>query len=148
MHASSELSDETNLLFVYGSLMRGMERNAFISSPDKARFVAAGSVRGMLYDLGAFPGMKDDHEGGLVLGELYELVDPTTFFATLDLIEGYWPEQLARSLYVRKRIAVQTTNGERTAWAYVLNQALTGAKPIPSGDYRQLPSEPELSELD
>lgn len=128
--------------------MRGMERAAFMSSPHKARFVAAASARGTLYDLGVFPGMQEDHAAGLVHGELYEVIDPTTFFETLDLIEGYWPEQQERSLYVRKLIAVQTESGESMAWAYVLNQTLTGAKPIPSGDFRQLLSEPELSELE
>ena len=147
-NASSVLSDETNLLFVYGSLMRGMERAAFMSNVDKARFVATGSVTGVLYDTGAFPGMKEDDGTSLVQGELYELLDPITFFETLDLIEGYWPEQPERSLFVRKRVVARTAAGEQTAWAYILNQALADAKPIPSGDYRQCPGESTLAELE
>lgn len=128
--------------------MRGMERASFISSADKASFVSAGSARGTLYDLGAFPGMKEGNNGSLVHGELYELVDPQTFFDTLDLIEGYWPEQPERSLYVRKLVRVSTSAGEKSAWVYLLNQPLAGLKAIPSGDYRQCAHEVELEELD
>ncbi len=147
-HTLAETSEATNLLFVYGSLMRGMERAAFLSSADKAGFVATGSARGTLYDLGAFPGMKEGNNGSLVHGELYELVDPQTFFDTLDLIEGYWPEQPERSLYVRKLINVSTAAGEKSAWAYILNQPFPGLQPIPSGDYRQYAPEAEFSELE
>ncbi len=147
-HSPLEISDETNLLFVYGSLMRGMERAAFMRSADKARFVAAGNTRGTLYDLGAFPGMKEGNNGSLVHGELYELVDPQTFFDTLDLIEGYWPEQPERSLYVRKLVVVNTAMGEKSAWAYILNQPLSDLKPIPSGDYRQCTHDAEFPELE
>lgn len=147
-NASSAISDETNLLFVYGSLMRGMERAAFMGSTDKARFLAPGSVTGVLYDTGAFPGMKEENNASLVHGELYELFDPITFFETLDLIEGYWPEQPERSLFVRKRVVAHTAAGEQTAWAYILNQALADAKPILSGDYRQCAGESTLAELE
>jgi gamma-glutamylcyclotransferase (GGCT)/AIG2-like uncharacterized protein YtfP len=128
--------------------MRGMERAAFMGNPDKSRFVCAGCARGTLYDLGAFPGMKEGDNGSTVQGELYELLDPQTFFDTLDLIEGYWPEQPERSLYVRRLVTVSTSQGEQTAWVYILNQPFPDLKPIPSGDYRQCASEPELSELE
>jgi gamma-glutamylcyclotransferase (GGCT)/AIG2-like uncharacterized protein YtfP len=56
-----------------------------------------------------------------VHGELFEIFDPLTFFNTLDVIEGYWPDQIERSLFVRKLISVETENGVATAWAYILN---------------------------
>ena len=40
-----QAEEETNLLFVYGSLMRGMERANFLDNPDKARFAGAGAAR-------------------------------------------------------------------------------------------------------
>lgn len=147
-HTPAEISEESNLLFVYGSLMRGMERASFMNSADKASFAGAASTRGTLYDLGAFPGMREGNNGSLVHGELYELIDPETFFATLDLIEGYWPEQPERSLYVRKLVSVSTNAGEKSAWIYFLNQPLAGLKVIPSGDYRQCTHEVELEELE
>lgn len=147
-YSSAEILEDNNLLFVYGSLMRGMERTAFMNNPDKARFVAPGETRGTLYNLGAFPGMKEGNNGSVVHGEVYALLDPQTFFETLDLIEGYWPEQPERSLYVRKLVNVSTPEGEKSAWAYILNQTFTGLQPIPSGDFRQCAQDSELPELE
>lgn len=151
-----------NLLFVYGALMRGMERAPFLSS-EKARFLCPAAANGMLYAIGAFSGLviypsmvdssavalsasiraadgsprprlpttaampQPPHENGRrVCGELFEIFDPLTFFNTLDVIEGYWPDQLERSLFVRKLIPVETENGATTAWAYILNLPVNG----------------------
>lgn len=62
-----------------------------------------------------------------VHGELFEIFDPLTFFNTLDVIEGYWPDQIERSLFVRKLIPVETESGTTTAWAYILNLPNNGA---------------------
>ena len=133
---SQSTEDDSNLIFVYGSLMRGMERASFISNPDKARFVSSGAARGTLYDAGAFPGMIESANVSMVVGEVYELFDRDTFFETLDLIEGYWPEQPERSLYARKTIPVTTHEGTIKAWAYIFNQPVTGLLKIASGDFR------------
>jgi len=145
---TAEIAEEACLLFVYGSLMRGMERATFMSPPNKAKFITTGSTRGTLYDLGSFPGMMESNNGSVVYGEVYELFDPETFFDTLDLIEGYWPEQPERSLYVRKQITVSTPEGEKSAWAYVLNQPSLYLQKIPSGDFRQCAQDSVLPELE
>ena len=132
-----QAEEETNLLFVYGSLMRGMERANFLDNPDKARFAGAGAARGILYEAGSFPGMIESANGSLVAGELYELFDAETFFETLDLIEGCWPDQPERGLYMRKIITVATNQGERRAWAYLFNQPVAGYARIASGDFRR-----------
>ena len=149
--------DLHSLLFVYGTLTRGMERARFLSG-DKARFLCPATVNGTLHAIGNFPGLvihpsgvdssgvvssqghsrprlsataamlKSPHETGeSVHGELFEIFDPLTFFNTLDVIEGYWPDQIERSLFVRKLITVETESGAKTAWAYVLNLPLNGA---------------------
>ncbi len=139
-----------NVLFVYGALMRGMERVRFLSS-EKTRFLCPATARGTLYVIGGFPGLvvypsaiiRAADDGGLlksasvserprendrrVHGELFEIFDPLTFFDTLDVIEGYWPEQAERSLFVRKMISVETANGTTTAWAYILNLPVNGS---------------------
>lgn len=132
------MEEETHLLFVYGSLMRGMERASFIGNPQKALFAGTGVARGTLYEVGSFPGMIESANGSMVAGELYELFDPEIFFETLDLIEGYRPDQPECSLYVRKIITVVTPEGERRAWAYIFNQPVTGFQKIFSGDFRRL----------
>ena len=136
-----------NVLFVYGSLMRGMERGHFLSK-EKAEFLAAASTPGTLYSIGDFPGLVLDVAAGnhsapasqaagksslqphserhRIYGELFEIFDPLTFFETLDVIEGCWPDQAERSLFVRKLIPVQTDQGETKAWAYILNLPVNG----------------------
>jgi gamma-glutamylcyclotransferase (GGCT)/AIG2-like uncharacterized protein YtfP len=147
-----------NLLFVYGALMRGMERSRFLSG-EKAKFLCPAAVDGALHAIGNFPALvveslavhssasiraadssaqsglsitaavpEPPHENGRrVHGELFEIFDPATFFNTLDVIEGYWPDQAERSLFVRKLISVEAENGATTAWAYVLNLPFNGA---------------------
>lgn len=144
----AEISEDSNLLFVYGSLMRGMERADFLNAAHKARFLSTGVTPGTLYHLGAFPAMKEGNNGSLVHGEIYELVDAQTLFDTLDLIEGYWPEQPERSLYVRKLVAIVTPEGEKKAWAYLLNLPFENLKAIPSGDYREYAHDPEAGDLE
>lgn len=130
-----------DVLFVYDSLMRGQERENFLSS-EKTKFVCSATAAGTLYAIGDFPGLVLDAHANhsasplanatpaseslrcnpdRVSGELFEILDPLTFFATLDVIEGYWPDQTERSLFVRKLITVETGDGETQAWAYVLN---------------------------
>jgi len=133
-----------NILFVYDSLMRGRERQNFLSQ-EKTRFIGPATTPGELYAIGDFPGLVlaaslPRHEPPASLpstpipaaavcqvhGELFEIFDPATFFATLDVIEGYWPEQTERSLFVRRLINVQTATGAAKAWAYILNLPLNG----------------------
>jgi len=132
----SEL-EKKNLLFVYGSLMSGCERGAFLNRDHKVRFIGTAVARGTLYDLGEFVGMIDDDGGKAVQGELYEVIDGETFFSTLDVIEGYWPKEPERSLYVRKQIPVETTDGVVHAYAYVYNQPVNGFAAIASGEYKK-----------
>jgi len=98
--------------------------------------VSVATTRGRLYDVGAFPGLVLAEPASLVHGELYEVFDPETFFETLDLIEGFWPDEPARSLYVRKAIQVEAEGREYRAWSYILNLPTDGLPTIPSGDFR------------
>jgi len=123
-----------NLLFAYGPLRQGMARGNFLSA-HKAKFLEAATIAGALYTFGDFPGLilhapGEHHATALaqkkngsaeVQGELFEIFDPLTFFETLDMIEGYWPDQAERSLFIRKLISVHTATGETRAWAYILN---------------------------
>jgi gamma-glutamylcyclotransferase (GGCT)/AIG2-like uncharacterized protein YtfP len=135
------------VLFVYDALMRGQERENFLSA-EKTKFLGSATARGMLYAIGDFPGLVlDSHahqhpaspsapaapasellrlDASRVHGELFEILDPLTFFATLDVIEGYWPDQAERSLFVRQLITVEAANGETKAWAYILNLPVNG----------------------
>lgn len=130
--------EKNSLLFVYGSLMSGCERGAFLNRDHKVRFLGTAVARGALYDLGEFVGMINDEGGEAVQGELYEVIDDETFFSTLDVIEGFWPKEPDRSLYVRKQIPVETTAGMAHAHAYVYNQQVSGFPIIASGQARSI----------
>lgn len=86
---------------------------------------AEGGLRARLPATAAVPASPHENERR-VHGELFEIFDPLTFFNTLDVIEGYWPDQIERSLFVRKLIPVETENGATTAWAYILNLPANG----------------------
>lgn len=125
---SPELHELHDILFVYDTLRHGQERQNFLSE-GKSRFLGMATTTGELYTIGDFPGLvietsqpgKEPPGANQVSGDLFEIFDPSTFFATLDVIAGYWPEQTERSLFVRRLIPVQTEDGSTNAWAYILN---------------------------
>ncbi len=130
-------SETSSLLFVYGSLMSGGERGNFLNRDHKVCFLGPATAQGTLYDFGGFVGLTEETTGAPVHGELYEVIDEETFFATLDIIEGFSPAHPQRSLYVRKHITVQTATEIVQAWAYLYNQPVNGFPIIASGDYLQ-----------
>ncbi|MFQ5631265.1 MAG: gamma-glutamylcyclotransferase [bacterium] len=129
------------LLFVYGTLLRGMENAAFLQSPEKAIFYSRGTIRGKLYDLGYFPAYVKTRANEAVqrheiTGEIYEIKYPEVLFETLDLIEGYNHQHPERSLFIREKTISRTEKGEKEVWVYIYNQSLDGCRLIESGDYR------------
>jgi gamma-glutamylcyclotransferase (GGCT)/AIG2-like uncharacterized protein YtfP len=129
---------EIKYLFVYGTLMNGMEANELLGR-EGARFVGRGAMPGALYDLGEYPAVvKNDDRGGMVHGELYELTRPD-ILGNLDEYEDYRPGR-SSSLFVREHVLVRRLDNGRkvTAWTYVYNprRSLRRAKRIESGDYR------------
>lgn len=65
------VSEKSDLLFVYGTLMRGFENAAFLASPERATYLGDGWMTGFLYDVGEFPAFipADQGSGGGVAGE-------------------------------------------------------------------------------
>jgi gamma-glutamylcyclotransferase (GGCT)/AIG2-like uncharacterized protein YtfP len=99
-----------NLVFVYGTLMRGRGNHGFLHG---ARFLGAGRVEGLaLYDVTPYyPGAVRE-EGGAVLGEVYEVDEE--MLADLDRLEGNG------ILYRRERFPVALETGETVeAWVYL-----------------------------
>ncbi len=135
-------NDETvDLLFVYGTLMRGGVNERFLASPERARFVEEARVRGQLYDIGEFPALVTDvgpeAEESWVYGEIYALEDADILLKTLDVIEGVNEAYPERSLFRRERLKAFSASGEKMVWAYIYNQPLHHFPRIPSGNYRE-----------
>lgn len=95
----------TDLVFVYGSLLRGLPNHHVI---DQGEPQGTGTVQGRLVDLGYFPGLTP--AAGRVLGELYAVTGET--LSRLDALEGH------PHFYRRDLVPVATDQGERWAWAY------------------------------
>ena len=70
------------LLFVYGTLLKGMEREFVLSD---SQYLGPAVFQAQLFDLGDYPGIKVGR--GLVIGELYEINRVT--LDLLDKLEGY-----------------------------------------------------------
>ena len=71
-------------LFVYGTLKRGFGNNKVLG---ESRFVANGSIQGLLLDLGTFPGFISATGVPPVMGELWDVPDQATL-DRLDQLEG------------------------------------------------------------
>jgi len=127
--------ESAELLFAYGTLMRGYARHRVLASA--ATFVGAGRVRGRLLDLGRYPGLVDG--AGNVRGEIYRLDDPE-LLAVLDREEGY--------NFDRRRATITLASGRRArAWVYRYRGHQENAVVIPDGNYRRAHPCPPLAEL-
>lgn len=130
----------TDRVFVYGTLRREVAGGMHHLLGTDARFVASGWVRGMLIDLGAYPGLVDAAPGeagdAWVRGELYELGDPDARLPILDAYEGCGPSDPRPHAYERARREVVTDAGAHvTAWVYLYRGPTAERPPIPHGDY-------------
>lgn len=126
-------------LFVYGTLMNGMEASDLLSAKG-AQLVGRARIEGKLLDLGEFPGaVHSSNPRDAVVGEVYELPEQTVL-RQLDSYEEYSPGDPRRSLFVRERVQAELLDrtGQLSAWTYFYNQnkgRLQGRR-IPSGDYK------------
>jgi gamma-glutamylcyclotransferase (GGCT)/AIG2-like uncharacterized protein YtfP len=124
-----------SLLFVYGTL------RAFVDMP-MARLLRAGSrhvgvarVRGRLYDLGRYPGLKPARRtGDWVIGDLYELRAPRALLRMLDRYEA-GARGLERPRFVRVRAPAKIGRRMGSAWLYTYRLAIRPDRLIRGGDY-------------
>jgi len=114
-----------NLLFVYGTLMRGFPLHALLEG--RATYLGEATTPGLLLDLGSYPAALKSATGK-IRGEVYLLADPDLWRA-LDSAEG--------SQYHREQAGIeQTSGGWVEAYVYWYVGPLDGAVPVPGGDYR------------
>ncbi|MDX2166461.1 MAG: gamma-glutamylcyclotransferase family protein [Deltaproteobacteria bacterium] len=113
----------TEHLFVYGTLQDAGVRAELLGT-DRARVVARGTVRGMLYHLGEYPGLVASDEDARVPGLIVEL--SADALARLDRYEG-----TDEGLYGRERVAVACDDGvQREAWVYRYLRSIAGKRRI------------------
>ena len=116
---------ERQLVFVYGTLKDGYCNNSVLGRADGVK-VQDSQVRPgefTMVDLGAFPALIEDKNGGRIFGEIWE-VDS---LKPLDRLEGY------PTLYDRKRI--ETDTGQ-VCWIYFMQDwRCRGERIIESGEW-------------
>jgi gamma-glutamylcyclotransferase (GGCT)/AIG2-like uncharacterized protein YtfP len=123
-------------VFVYGTLRRGEERHPALLRHTVTGGEAA-TTAGTLLDLGPYPGLVVDGQGGSVTGELYGIPDSDSLFEELDAIETFRGFGVPGSLYRRAVVRVRTAgSGSKLAWTYVCLDPPTGSPVIGSGDWR------------
>ena len=96
-------------VFVYGTLRRDEERdiNRLIPTP---RWVGNGRIRGLLYDLGNYPGLvvAAGEGSGHIRGEIYAITP--VLERLLDAIEEVWPQQTGEYAKVEADVELDATD--------------------------------------
>jgi gamma-glutamylcyclotransferase (GGCT)/AIG2-like uncharacterized protein YtfP len=127
-------------LFVYGTLRPGLAPPAVAHIIQQLRRIGAGSVRGRLYNLGAYPGAHPDALAETtIVGEVFEIPNDQAFWSALDDYEGFDPLSPAASLFVRTKCRVTLDReGELESWIYAYNRHPKTAPLVTGGDYYRL----------
>jgi len=128
-------------LFVYGSLRSGFHHPAFEYISRHFLFVGNGKIKGLVYDMGAYPGAIQTSTESSVIGEVYVIKNENEFdwaIAQLDDYEGVDAEEDETPLFKRALTEVYLGHVEKTtAWIYWFNGDITGKPVIASGDTLQ-----------
>jgi gamma-glutamylcyclotransferase (GGCT)/AIG2-like uncharacterized protein YtfP len=122
-------------LFVYGTLQPGCAPPQMAGIVAKMREVGKGFIRGLLYDLGGYPGaVPNESAPGKIYGTVMELPDRSEILQELDKYEGFDPKSPETSEYVRELREVELmAGGALECWFYRYNWAANESRVIASG---------------
>ena len=119
-------------IFVYGTLMRGEEREGFVANLS----ARPATIRGHLWRAPAgYPALLLDDQGAEIAGEVLTMTN-LGILSALDLIEG-----TSEGLYTRTQASIRTASGAEQAWVYVMSPLQlrqAGCRPTKATDWRQL----------
>src|SRR6185437_2135266 len=127
----------SDLLFVYGTLMRGYAHPMARLLSANADFIGEASCRGRLYRVKHYPGLVlSDKEADIVFGELYRLRAVQDMLREFDMYEACGEGFAEPTQYVRRTLAVALADGSVSkAWTYIYNWPVTGLARIESGRF-------------
>ncbi len=124
-------------LFIYGTLLPDIAPSEIVNASNKLRYIGKGFVYGRLYDLGDYPAAVLN-SGGKIFGRVYRLPEDENILPEFDKFEGYSPDNLPKSLYLRKKVRVFLMDKTLSCWVYEYNQDISNAVAIESGDYSRI----------
>jgi len=124
-------------LFSYGTLQPGHAPAEIMHAVDKLRSVGKGSIRGLLYDLGDYPGaVLSSDSKRTISGSVFQLAEDESLLSQLDEYEGFDPKAPQESLFRRELHPVKLDSGKKlTCWIYVYNRKPDSARLLNSGVY-------------
>jgi gamma-glutamylcyclotransferase (GGCT)/AIG2-like uncharacterized protein YtfP len=127
----------TDLLFVYGTLMRGYDHPMARLLSAHAAFVAEASCPGQLYLIRHYPGLiLSKIPGDLVHGELFRMTQAEALLRELDLYEACGEGFAAPTEYLRELHQIATPDGaSHQAWTYIYNWPVENLPRITSGRF-------------
>jgi gamma-glutamylcyclotransferase (GGCT)/AIG2-like uncharacterized protein YtfP len=126
-----------DLLFVYGTLMRGFDNPMAQLLTRSADYLGPVTCRGRLYRVKHYPGLVlSDAADDFVHGELYRLRHVEEMLREFDMYEACGEGFAEPTQYIRKMLAVTREDGSATeAWTYIYNWPVAQLARIESGRF-------------
>jgi gamma-glutamylcyclotransferase (GGCT)/AIG2-like uncharacterized protein YtfP len=127
----------SDLLFVYGTLMRGFDHPMARLLSANADFVSEARCRGRLYLIKHYPGLVPSGDSAdNVSGELYRLRAPEPMLREFDMYEACGEGFAPPTEYIRQVLSVTLADGSASdAWTYLYNWKVDGLPRIASGKF-------------
>jgi len=136
-----------DLLFVYGTLMRGFDHPMARLLSANADFVGEAWCRGRLYLVRHYPGLVlSDDPADIVHGEVYRLRAPDELLREFDMYEACGEGFAPPTEYLRRMLPVVLADGEAgdapiqasiETWTYVYNWPVDQLPRIASGRFME-----------
>ena len=127
----------SDLLFVYGTLMRDFDHPMARMLSRNADFLGRAHCRGRLYMVKHYPGMTlSDDAADIVHGEVYRLHQPEALIREFDMYEACGEGFAEPTQYLRRMLPVTLTGGGAAeAWTYIYNWPVEKLARIESGRF-------------
>jgi gamma-glutamylcyclotransferase (GGCT)/AIG2-like uncharacterized protein YtfP len=127
----------SDLLFVYGTLMRGFDHPMARLLASNADCLGAARCQGRLYLIKHYPGfLLSDDAADIVHGELFRLRERDALLRELDMYEACGEGFPEPTEYIRQLLGVTLADGSSCeAWTYIYNWPVDGLPRIASGRF-------------
>lgn len=124
----------SDYLFAYGTLIPGCEPAHMSAICSRLEWIGEGSVRGVLYDLGRYPGVVEGE--GKVRGVVVRI--PHDVWPEMDAYEGCPRPGGGEGLFRRIMTRATLDDGRQfDCWLYVYARDVAGRHAVSSGDWRR-----------
>lgn len=128
--------EEVHRLFVYGTLLTGLENQFAHYLQNHSKYVGKGYFFGHLYDVGHYPGAIYDPESEeKVEGDIILLNNDKEILSVLDAYEGVGSTHPQPNEYRREIIVVYHGEQPLHCWTYLYNHPVQYLIKIHPGNY-------------